>query len=447
MEENFLLTTPLAERLYFDVAQPLPLCDWHNHLDMTMLREDRPFADPADLWLTCDPYKHRALRILGCPEQAITGPVSGYEKFALWCEKFPLLAGSPLWDWSALELKRCFKLNLPVCKENAGVLWQKMSAKLGTPRTILGKFDLRYAAPCADFTEDLTPFEGMDGFAPSLRGDRFFADLPGVAAWLEARYGEKITGLDDFFSLTERRLGEFHRLKCRFADHALDAPWCYVPDDGRNEARFAAVLRGEAPDAALQSELLRRLAKLYRRHDWVLQLHMGALRHTSDRLRLAAGPAGGYAAFDGVPVSDLTALLNDLERADDLPRVILYAMEPSQYPQLAVLSGAFNRAEEPGLVSLGPAWWWSDHLRGMEETFEAVARYGVLSAFPGMTTDSRSLLSLCRHEYYRRCLCRWLGEQAARGDMTSDFTVLSVLVRRLCWENARDIITKRGITL
>ena len=85
----------------------------------------------------------------------------------------------------------------------------------------------------------------------------------------------------------------------------------------------------------------------------------------------------------------------------------------------------------------GPAWWWCDHLYGMREVFENLASFGVLSVFVGMTTDSRSILSFVRHEYFRRAFCGWLGEKAEKGEWDVSEAQLKKLVEDVCYFNAK----------
>jgi glucuronate isomerase len=169
-----------------------------------------------------------------------------------------------------------------------------------------------------------------------------------------------------------------------------------------------------------------------------LQLHLGALRHTSSRLRRLAGPAGGYAGIGNrLDIASLARLLDDLENAGALPRTVIYPLNPADYAAVAVLSGSFTEDGMPGKVQLGPAWWFNDHAAGMRVQLEAVANYGLLSVAIGMTTDSRSLLSMVRHEYFRRVLCDWLAEQAGRGLLPDDAGELAALVCAICGGNAR----------
>ena len=78
--------------------------------------------------------------------------------------------------------------------------------------------------------------------------------------------------------------------------------------------------------------------------------------------------------------------------------------------------------------------------KNMRDQFEKTAAYGVLSQFIGMTTDSRTPLSFARHEYFRRAFCGWLGEKAERGEMPDDMDALRMLVRAVCFENAKNYI-------
>ena len=62
-------------------ARSLPIIDWHNHLDMRMLAEDKPLGSLYEGWVKADPYKHRAMRICGEPERLITGDAPEGEKW------------------------------------------------------------------------------------------------------------------------------------------------------------------------------------------------------------------------------------------------------------------------------------------------------------------------------------------------------------------------------
>ena len=141
-------------------------------------------------------------------------------------------------------------------------------------------------------------------------------------------------------------------------------------------------------------------------------------------------------------MSSLTRMLDDFERGSHgLPRVILFTLNPADNAVMSVLSGSYSQDGVAGKVQQGPAWWWCDHLYGMREVFESISAFGVLSTFIGMTTDSRSLLSFVRHEYFRRALCGWIGEKAARGEFPAEESLLKTLVEDVCYRNAKNVVT------
>ena len=85
-------------------VKDLPIVDWHNHLDLVALAEDKPLGSLYEVWVKSDPYKHRAMRICGEPERVITGDASEEEKWAAWTRTLPKLVGNPLFAWAEQEL-------------------------------------------------------------------------------------------------------------------------------------------------------------------------------------------------------------------------------------------------------------------------------------------------------------------------------------------------------
>ena len=447
MSHHHLLKSPLAVRLYERCAKELPIIDYHNHLSIQDIVSDRSFSNLTQLWIAVDPYKHRAMRILGVPEHFITGQASDYEKFEKWYGCLPRLAGNPLYDWSVMEFETLFAMTLAPFRKPAQEVWQEANEKLQalTASAILEKFHIEYCAPCATICDDLAPFAALKGVYPSLRGDDMAAPTAEFAERLSAAAGMDVRDLSDYEAAMERRIGLFRESGCRFADHALDAGFDYLPDDGLNEARFQRMLARETLSAgdklALTSRLLRTAGRLYARHGLAMQLHIGAKRTTSSRLRSIAGPAGGYAAIgSGVNVAALTAFLDDVEKGGRLPKTILFTLNPADNAIMANLSGSYSCDSVESVVCQGPAWWWCDHAQGMREMLEHLSVYSVLSTFIGMTTDSRSLLSFVRHDYFRRILCQWIAEKVDADVLPDHMDILSDLIRRMCYENAKNCI-------
>ena len=101
IQDNFLLTTKTAERLYNHYAKDMPIFDYHCHLPESMILENRPFEDLWELWLSGDHYKWRLLRNYGVKEELITGNASHKEKLLTYCKVLGTAFGNPLYHWSS----------------------------------------------------------------------------------------------------------------------------------------------------------------------------------------------------------------------------------------------------------------------------------------------------------------------------------------------------------
>ncbi len=396
------------------------------------------------------------MRIAGVPERAITGDAPVREKFNCWAATVPRTVGNPLHHWTALELKRFFALDEPLTAATAQRTWDVCNARLAesgfSARGLLAQRGVEWVCTSDRLLDDLSSHAaiarapGAVRVLPSLRSDDIVAvELPEFVGWvrqLGAATGIAVTDYAAFQEAVGQRLDVFEAAGCRLADHALD-DWSYeTVTDSDASMLFTRRLQEEALSTVehmrLCAGILRFLGVSYARRGWIMQLHLGAQRRTSSRLRRLAGPAGGYAGIGrGCDVPSLVAWLDDLEDAGALPRTILYPLSPTDFAPLAVLAGSFVEDGVAGKVQLGPAWWFNDQAGGMRAQLEAISNYGLLSVFIGMTTDSRSLLSMTRHEYFRRVFCDWLGEQVKAGTMPSDLNELGALVRAVSAENAR----------
>ena len=374
----------------YSVVKDLPIIDWHNHLDLQMLAQDAPLGSLYEVWVKADPYKHRAMRICGEAERVITGDAPEAEKWAAWMRTLPKLVGNPLFVWSKMEIEWLFGDD--VSRKDWWRDIGNVSIAEWTPSKMLSRFNVESMCPCVGARD---PLPEMPPFVrPSLRMNA----------------GDDVSAAD---------LVRFDAAGCKVVDISVD----------------------DGSDLEKHGESLFRVASYAAEHGWTMLLHLGALRSTSGRLRVAAGPAGGYAAMRApVDPSAVARFLDRLESASALPRTILLSLNPEAHAQLAVLSGSFVGEGMPGKVQLGPAWWWCDHEEGIVDVLEKNAAYGVLSAFAGMTTDSRSLLSFVRHDYFRRLLCRWIAGKIESGSFPDDEELIVPMLTNICFSNAERIV-------
>ncbi len=455
IDSDWLLDTPLARTLY-EAAAAFPTVDYHNHLSPDDLATDRRYDNLTQLWLANDPYKHRAMRMLGIPEAEITGSHDDRRLFDYWAHATPRLIGNPLHQWGRLELFRALGIESPLSPGSATQVWSTTRERLAQPdftaRRLVVNSGCVVACTSDRLLDDLTAHRALAQNAsndetrvlPSLRGDDVLAlgSEPG-RPFLEAlteRTGAAIHGFDALEAVIEEQLDHFAEHGATLADHGLDRipP---TPSDPTSAAKlFETWCRGRPlnhdAQANLQVALLTALGRSYRRRGWAMLLHIGAQRQTSARLAQLAGPAGGYAAAgSSTDIAALAGLLNHLETHGALPRTVLFNLNPADNAAFATLTGSFTRDHAPGYVSWGPAWWYADHARGIVDHLENTANYGLLWNFPGMTTDARSPLSMHRHEYFRRLFCGWLGRQARDGLIPDDRPALQSLLRAVLVDN------------
>ena len=457
-DPDFLLGTGTAVELYHGWAERMPIVDYHCHIDPKDIWEDRHFEDLSQVWLRGDHYKWRLMRSNGVPEEFITGERTGREKFQKFAEMLPRAIGNPMYHWCHLELKNYFGYTGVLNGETAQRVWDLCNEKLrsdpamsvrgmicGSNVAMVGTTD----DPCSDLAwhEKLS---AVGSFAPkvlpSFRPDPAVnlhkAGFADYLRKLEETVGREISTVEDVRQALSVRIAFFDAHGCRSADHGLD----YVMFRPASDMAATAALRKARAGEPLtreeaegyQTALLLHCAREYARLGWVMQLHFSCMRNPNTKILKTLGPDTG---FDCMAVTDSCSatyrLLDTLEQEASLPRTVLYSLNPADNAWIDTLLGAFQSPEIPGKIQHGSAWWFNDHKAGMTEHLTSLANLGVLGNFIGMLTDSRSLLSYARHEYFRRVLCDLLGRWVENGEYPRDMETLGGLVQDICCHNAK----------
>ena len=467
MDDDFLLTTNTAKRLYHEVAALEPIFDYHCHLSPREIAEDKRFSNLAEMWLGGDHYKWRAMRAAGIEERNITGVGDPYDKFLAWARTMGDLVGNPLYHWTHLELRRYFGITETLDESTAPKIWEKANALLSTDALsvygIFKKFKVHAVGTTDDPIDDLSwhkkiAAEGMTDtkVLPSFRPDKaIHLEKEGFSAYvgkLGTAAGVRIEKFDDLLEALRRRVDYFDATGCRASDHALEYP-PYEPaalpngaaSDAEREkaarAAFDLALGGGTPDPvsadAYKTAVLAFLGGEYASHGWAMQIHLAAIRNVNSRMFASLGPDSGYdAVHDRSIAANLARLLDLLSSKGALPKTILYSLNPKDYYSLRTIMGGFQGGGIPGKMQLGSAWWFCDHKDGMEDQMRILAAVGLLPRFIGMLTDSRSFLSYPRHEYFRRILCALIGRWAEDGEIPGDRKLLDRIVADISFGNA-----------
>ena len=450
MDKDFLLSTETAKHLYHDFAADMPIIDYHCHLDPKEIFEDRRFENITQVWLGGDHYKWRLMRSAGVDERYITGDATDREKFQKWAETLSLAIGNPLYHWSRLELRNYFGYTGALNGDTAEEVWNICNKRLQTMSARKLIVDSNVKALCttddpADSLEWHATIAADESFSvkvlPSFRPDK--AVSIEKADYLEylQRLGE-ITSFSQLAEVLKERLAFFVSLGCRVSDHGLDAVPFAPATEAEVEAIFQKRLHGELPTETeakqFKTTLLLALCREYRRLGVVMQLHFGVIRDNSKRVFRALGPDAGIDSIGDAPsIKELAAFLCALDETGELPKTILYSLNPNDNAALVTVMGAFQTGEAVSKVQHGSAWWFNDHKRGMIDQLTTLAADGYLAGFVGMLTDSRSFLSYARHEYFRRIFCDLIGSWVENGEYPNDEAALRTIVEGVCYTNAK----------
>ena len=455
MDKDFLLSTEMSQTLYHQFAENMPILDYHCHINPQEIYEDRKFENITQVWLGGDHYKWRQMRSNGVDEKYITGDGSDREKFQAWAETMPKLIGNPLYHWSHLELRRYFGYEGYLNGDTAEEVWNLCNAKLQedsmTVRNIIKQSGVTLICTTDDPVDSLV-------WHKKIAEDPTF-DVQVLPAWRPDKamnvekptYGEyiaqlsKVSGVEvkDFASLKEalkNRMAFFASMGCCVSDHALEYVMYAPASDAEVDAILQKGLSGEAiskeEELKYKTAYMLFVAREYVKLGWVMQIHYGCKRDNNAYMFEQLGPDTGYDCINNyAPSAQMADFLNALSATNDIPKTILYSLDPNDNASIGSIIGCFQ-GDIPGKIQQGSAWWFNDHKIGMTEQITSLANLGCLGNFVGMLTDSRSFLSYTRHEYFRRILCDIFGTWVENGEYPADMKALEELVKGICYNNA-----------
>jgi glucuronate isomerase len=461
LNKEFLLQSDLAERLYFNYAANQPIIDFHSHLSPSDLATDKRFENLTRVWLNHDHYKWRAMRTLGINERLITGDASDEEKFLAWAKTVPHTIRNPLFHWSCLELKNSFGVAEYLNPTSATRIYEQCNEQLEngsnhTARGFLNSYGVVYQATTDDPCDDLSYHAMMRldtamafKVAPTFRPDKCLqiqhpSTFIAYLRQLSFVSGVEITDMDSLLQALKMRVDYFCSVGCIISDHGLTQIPLNQHFSSALENEFKAFLAADGKKSFSNPEayafyVLVALSKMYHEKGWVQQFHLGAVRNNNSRLNSLLGADAGFDSIgDYSQAERLSSFLNQLDSTNQLTKTIIYNLNPSDNAMVATMTGNFNDGAVKAKVQMGPAWWFMDQKNGIEQHLDDFSAMGLLSTFIGMITDSRSLLSFSRHEYFRRILCNLLANDMNRGIIPNDEQWIGSMVEHICFKNARD---------
>ncbi|MBM7621567.1 glucuronate isomerase [Bacillus tianshenii] len=465
IHDDFLLPNKMSQILYHDYAKDQPIYDYHCHLDPKEIWENKRFASIGEIWLAGDHYKWRAMRINGVPERYITGAAPDVEKFFQWAKTVPHTLGNPLYHWTHLELARYFDFYDLLNEGTAQTVWDNANEKLAADtfrtREIISRSNVRMIGTTDDPTDSLEYHEYLaedktwqPEVLPTFRPDRGIEITKDTfLPWMEklSRVTDKeIARLDDLLDALKERMDYFHEKGARLSDHGMGEMVFETATKSEVDAIFQKALNNKRlsmdEERKYKTFILIFLGQAYAEKGWTMQLHIGAMRNNNKRMFEKVGADAGFDTIEDHPVAKpLAKYLDALDYTDQLPRTILYNLNPKDNFIFASLAGSYHEEGVPGKVQFGSGWWYNDQKDGMERQMTDLANIGLLSRFIGMLTDSRSFLSYTRHEYFRRILCNMIGGWVEKGEAPHDERLLGSLVKNISFENAMNYFERSNI--
>ena len=455
INENFLLRSKAAQRLYHDFAKDLPIIDYHNHLPPQEIAEDKNFDNITQAWLYGDHYKWRAMRTCGIDEGYITGDKSDEVKFSKWAETVPHTLRNPLYHWTHLELERYFDIKKTLNEKSAQKIYSKTSEKLRLPeysvRNLLKQMNVKLLCTTDDPIDSLAFHKKIreDNFEiqvlPAFRPDQAMnisdpEKFKIYLAKLQKVSNISIHSFDRYISALKNRHDFFASMGCKVSDHGLEEIYAEEFTEKSVSAIFEKVISGNRAEykeeRIFKSGMLYYFALLDHEKGWIQQYHLGALRNNNSRKLNELGPDTGWDSIgDFQQARSLSKFLDLLDKENKLTKTIIYNLNPADNHMMASMTGNFNDGSAAGKVQWGSSWWFLDQKDGMTEQINTLSNIGLISKFIGMLTDSRSFLSFPRHEYFRRILCNLFGEDIENGELPDDLELSGKVIQDICYNN------------
>ena len=458
MDENFLLNSKSAERLYHEYAAKMPIIDYHNHLLPNEISGDVNFKNLTQIWLYGDHYKWRAMRSIGIDENLITGNATDEEKFMKWAETVPYTLRNPLYHWTHMELQRYFGINDLLNSTTANKIYDQTKGMLSQPQfsvqNLLKRMNVDTLCTTDDPSDDLMDHKKIaaSGFVvkvlPTWRPDKAMAveNVTAFKAYLN-KLGNtvniEIKTVTDLLEALQIRHHYFHEAGCRVSDHGIEA--FYAEDFTQNEidAIFIKALGGKNLNneeiLKFKSFMLIEGAKMDHASGWAQQFHYGVIRNNNSNMFAQLGPDTGFDSIGDFSVAQsMSKFFNTLDKEDKLAKTIIYNINPGDNEMVATMLGNFNKGPFAGKIQFGSGWWFLDQKQGMIEQMNALSALGLISKFVGMLTDSRSFMSFPRHEYFRRIMCNLFGEDMENGEIPNDFGLVGGIVQDISYNNAKE---------
>lgn len=425
-----------------------------------MILEDKVFSDITEIWLSGDHYKWRLMRNCGICEKYITGEADSFEKFRAFCGCLPLCINNPIYIWCHMELKFYFGYEGEINRDSAREIYDLTKKMLASPdfsaRNIIRKSNVQLICTTDDPADDLRAHKQLAneqnlGFRvlPSFRPDKVLnIDAPKFLEYIQTLGNAAeidIKSLNDLMEALKVRLEYFVQNGCKISDHALPE-YIYEECEAEEAALiFKKALKGKKIDdiqtQRYKTFLMLYLGKLYKKYNIAMQLHYSSLRDNNSPMFKKLGPDTGYDSINSSKEPyRLAKFLDKLQSSDNLPKTIIYSLDPNDNRLLNSIINCYQGDGIKGKLQSGSAWWFNDTKDGIYDHLTSISEYSVLGNFIGMLTDSRSFTSYVRHDYFRRILCNFIAKIVLAVEYPNNPENLKTLIQNISYHNVKNYL-------
>ncbi len=255
-------TRTVARRLYESIAK-LPIISPHGHTQAEWFAEDRPFPDPAQLFIVPDHYIFRMLysqRAMKMEELGVGGskPINPRELWRTFARNYYLFRGTPTRLWLDFAFRELFDLEPDLSEQTADLYYDRISEKIAAPefrpRALYDKFGMEVLAT-TDSALDSLPFHkqirdsGWKGrilptFRPDAVVDPDFANFAQNVRKLGELHNEDTQTWEGYLRALRKARSCFKALGCTATDHGHPTANTAKLSRQPAEALFRIVLGG-----------------------------------------------------------------------------------------------------------------------------------------------------------------------------------------------------------
>jgi glucuronate isomerase len=425
----------LAGELY-RLVEKLPIISPHGHVDPRMLVENKPFANPAELFIYFDHYVTRLLHAQGYALADLgkgkTDDATARNAWNILCSNWHLFAGTASGYWLTATFSQLFGIDVTPNAENAQRLYEIISEQLAKPeflpQALFARFNIEVLATTDDPTDNLENHAWLKintalNVIPTFRPDAYLD--PRAKNWKEnvahliASANLQESNYKNFISALENRRAYFKQRGAVSTDHGVYEPYTADLDANTAAKIFAAAMDSTASHDELREfagHMLTEMARMSTQDGLVMTVHAGVFRNHNTETFEKFGADTGH----DIPVAveftnNLRVLLNKYGTNPNLT-LILFALDENVWNrELAPLAGFYPA------VRVGAPWWFFDAPDSAMRFREKVTEISGFYRGSGFIDDTRAFLSIpVRHEMARRVDCLFLARLVLADRITLD---------------------------